>query len=283
MLLKKVSAGRKNVKHWLGLLDAPDVAAHQVAIEKLREVDSAEVAKALLQQLHHPDKELRDNALAALRDLKAGRDALFAALLEAGTPDEAWTLARAQVQAAQQWSAAQRQKLLARACQAHESDDRRSDAMWFLLREIDGEKLRRQLEERALQLRKKKDFTSSLAYWRLLTRDPAVGAELRFELAATALKLSNHDTAGAAREADPALHQFSRLLQDPAFDLIGHVLAAKWLEEMDLFYLGFHFAEEPRSAREFGRQVLKSVIERWPKSPLAKNAKQKLKSEGLSL
>jgi HEAT repeat protein len=280
MLLRKVPASRKNVKQWLELFGAPDVAAHLVAVEKLREVDSTEVAKALLQQLHHPDKGLRDSALAALRDLKAGRDALFAALLDAATPDEAWTLARAQVQAAHQWSAAQRTKLFAIACAAHESDERRADALWFLLREIDGDKLRGQLEERALQLRKKKDFTSSLAYWRLLTRDPAVGAELRFELAATALKLSNHDTASAAREADPALHQFSRLLQDPAFDLIAHVLAAKWLEESDLFYLGFHFVEEQRLAREFGRQVLKSVIERWPKSQLAKNAKQKLKSEG---
>jgi HEAT repeat protein len=282
MLLRKVPASRKNVKHWLRLLDAPDVAAHVVAVEKLREVDNAEVARALLRQLHHPDKELRTNALSALGELKSGRDALFAALLESQTPDEAWTLARGQVQSARQWSAAQRQKLFTMACQAHEADDRRSDAMWHLLREVDSDKLRRQIQERALALRKKKNFTFSLAYWRLLTRDPAVGAELRFELAATALKISNHDTAAAHRDADPALHQFNRLLQDPAFNLVKHVLAARWLEESDLFYLGFHFAEQPRLAREFGREVLKAVIERWPKTQSSKNAKQKLRSEGLN-
>jgi len=282
MLLKKVPASRKNVKHWLGLFNAPDVAAHLLAVEKLGKVDNAEVAQALLKQLHHADKGLRDNALAALRDLKAGRDGLFAALLEAGTSDEAWTLARAQVQATHQWSAAQQLKVFAQACTAHESDDRRADALWFLLREIDGDKLRRQLEVRALALRKKKNFSASLAYWRLLTRDPAVGPETRFELAATMLKLSNHDASASAREADLALHQFSRLLQDPAFELIRHLRVAKWLAESDLFYLGFHFAEQPRLAREFGRQVLALVIERWPKSPLAKNAKQKLKSEGLN-
>jgi HEAT repeat protein len=282
MLLKKVPASRKNLKHWLGLFKAPDVAAHLLAVDKLREVDSPEVAKALLEQLHHPDKGLRNNAIAALRELKAGRDALFAGLFEAQSSDEAWTLARAQVKAAQNWTPLQRAKAFGQACKAHESDDRRADPLWFLLREIDVKGLLLQLQERALALRKKKNFASSLAYWRLLTRDPAVGPELRFELAATTLKLSNHDPSSTAREADQALHLFSRLLQDPAFDTIGHVAAAKWLEEDDLFYLGFHFAEQARLAREFGGLVLQVVIQRWPKLQVAKNAKRKLKSEGFS-
>jgi hypothetical protein len=147
------------------------------------------------------------------------------------------------------------------------------------LRDGDAEALREQLVQRALTLRKKKDYVASLGYWRLLTRDPAVGPQMRCELAVSALKVSGHDSAAAAREADPALHQFNRLLQDPDFDLIGHVRKAKWLEESDLFYLGFHFAEQPRLAGTFGRQVLELVIERWPKAQAAKNAKHKLKSE----
>jgi HEAT repeat protein len=282
MLLKKVPATRKNVKHWLGLLEAPDVATHVLAVEKLREVDTPQVAQALLRQLHHPDKGLRDNALAALRDLKAGREGLFDALLESATPEEAWSLARAQGKPPAGWPPAQRGKLFNCACQYHEKEDRRADAFWFLLREIDGEALRAQLQERGLALRKKKDFAGSLAYWRLLTRDPAVGPELRFELAATALKTSSQDPSAAAREGDFALHQFSRLLQDASFDLFGHVQQAKWLQDEDLFYLGFHFTEQPRQGREFGKQVLEALIERSPRSQLGKNARQKLKSEGLS-
>jgi hypothetical protein len=282
MLLRKLPATRKNARHWLGLFEAPDVAAHLLAVEKLREVDSAEVAGAFVQQLHHPDKGLRDSALAALHGLKAGREALFNALLQAASPDEAWSLARAQTEAARAWSSAQRSKALAQAGKWHEADDRRADALWFALREGDAEATRTHIEERALALRKKKDYPASLAYWRLLTRDPAVGPDIRFELAAALLKVSNHDTAAAAREADPALHQFNRLLQDPAFDLLGKVRQAKFLEESDLFYLGFHFAEQPRLGRTFGQQVLEQVVQKSPKSQLGKNAKQKLKSEGLS-
>jgi HEAT repeat protein len=282
MILKKMPATRKNVKHWLALFDAPDVAAHTLAVEKLRAVDSAEVAKALLRQLRHADKALRDASLAAMLDLKAGRQLLYQALLEAASPDEVWTLARAQVDTARSWPTAQRTKMFAQACAWQDGDDRRADALWFLLREIDADGTRGRLEDRALALRKKKDFAASLGYWRLLTRDPAVGSELRFQLAATLLKVSSHDPAAAARDADPALHQFNRLLQDPGFDLIGAVRKAKWLDEEDLFYLGFHFAEQQRLARTFGQEVLEIVVKRSPKSQLAKNAKHKLKSEGLA-
>src|SRR5262249_4005573 len=152
---------------------------HLLAVEKLREVDAPPVAAALVQQLHHPDKGLRDNALAALRQLKAGRQALFDALLQAESAEEAWTLARAQLEPARDWSSAVRGKVFAQACQWHDRDDHRADALWFVLRETGAEAVRKKIHERALALRKKKNFAGSLAYWRLLTRDPAVGAELR--------------------------------------------------------------------------------------------------------
>jgi HEAT repeat protein len=281
MLLQKVPAARKNAKGWLALFDAPDVAAHALAIEKLGEIDTPVVAQALLRQLHHPDKVLREKAQLALANLKIGRGELLEALLKAQTPDEAWTLARAQVNIAREWPPAHRTKVFSKACAWHDSEDRRADALWFLLREADGEDVRERIEERALALRKKKDFAGSLNYWRLLTRDPAVGAPWRFELAATLLKTSSHDPAAAAREGDPALHQFNWLLQDTSFDLIEHVRKASWLETEDLYYLGFHFSEQPRWARSFGQQVLELVIKGSPKSQLAKNARHKLKSEGL--
>src|SRR5262249_37626940 len=94
MILRHVPVTRKNLKHWERLLEAPDVATRIFAVERLREHDSPEVAAALLPQLRHPDKTLRDQTLAALRASAAGRRALFDALLAAETPDETWALAR---------------------------------------------------------------------------------------------------------------------------------------------------------------------------------------------
>jgi len=125
-------------------------------------------------------------------------------------------------------------------------------------------------------------IAAAIGYYRLLAQDPACGEETRFELAATGLKESTHDVSADNRSNDPSLNQFARLLQNPAFDLAGHIAKAKWLDVADLFYLGFHFAEQTHRARELGRQVLELVVKRSPQSELGKQAKRKLKSEGLA-
>lgn len=281
MILRNVPVSRKHSKHWQRLLEAPDVATRLFAVEKVKDSDSPEVARALLPQLRHPDRTLREQALAALRGAASGRAALFDALLEAATPDEAWFLARALGESAGELPAKAHDRLFAQACAYQDKDDRRADALWFLLRTADAEGTRERIHERAEALRKKRDYAKALSYLRLLTRDPATGSPLRFEEAALGLKLSEHDTSAVARQADPSLAQFTRLVQDADFDLLGAVAKAKWLDEEDLFYLGFHFAGENRQAKAFGKGVLELLIKRAPKSERARDAKRKLKSEAL--
>jgi hypothetical protein len=282
MILKNVSVSAKSSKHWLRLMEAPDVATRRFAIERLRGVETVDVAAAQLAQLRQPDRGLRDEALAALRGFTAGRQALLDHLLAAESADEAWFLARALAPSARELNAAQAKQLFKQASAYHEEDDRRAAALWFLLREADAAGTRDQVEARAQALRKKKDYAGALSYYRLLAQDPACGEETRFELAATGLKQSAHDLSAEARAADPPLHQFARLLQDAAFDLTAHLAKAKWLDPEDLFYLGFHFAEQTHRARDFGGQVLQMVVDRSPKSDIGKQAKRKLKSAGLT-
>jgi HEAT repeat protein len=281
LLMLQGLPSKKYLKCWLQLLEAPDVAARRLAVDKLKDVPSAAAARALLGQIRHPDRALRESALAALCGVPAGRQALLAALLEAATPDEAWSLARAQSRCAAELPPAARARLFEHACSYQDQDDRRAEPLWFLLREIDHDGTRDRIEERALALRKKKNYAGALAYFRLLTRDPACAEETRFEQAVTALKLAQHDASPAARQGDPVLAQLARLVQDPSFDLIGRLTRARWLEPEDLFYLGFHFAEQHHQAKELGGKILELVVQRSPRSNLAKDAKRKLKSEGL--
>jgi hypothetical protein len=280
MLLKGVTVKEKSAKPWLKLLDAPDVATRRFAVDKLRGVESADIARGLAAQLAHPDKGLRDEALQALLSFRSGRQTLLDQLLDTESVDEAWSLARALGRGDGVLAKPQRQKVFARASALHDADDRRAAALWFLLRAVDHDGARDQIEAKADALRKKKRFEEAVSYYRLMTQDPACSEDVRFELAATGLKLSAHDAAKEARAADPALNQFSRLLQNPAFDLIGKVTKAKWLEPEDLFYLGFHFVEQTHRPREFGKQVLELLVKRSPQSALGKQAKSKLRSEG---
>ena len=57
---------------------------------------------------------------------------------------------------------------------------------------------------------------------------------------------------------------------------------AKWLEADDLYYLGFHFAEQPGRWQPFGGRVLQLLVKRSPKTKAAQAAKSKLKREGLA-
>lgn len=281
MILKTLPAADKNLADWLALLDAPDVAVRRAAVEKVGDRDSPAVAAALLKQLHHPDKALREAALVCLLRQRHGRKKLIEGLLGAQTSDETWLLARAQAGAAREYTTEQRKRIFARACNYVDAADRRADALLFLLREADSRQLQDMLADRALALRKKKNYAGALPYLRLLARDPACGIPLRFELACCGLKTSDHELTAEARAADHCLEQFGRLLPDHHDELLKFINKAKWLDAADLFYLGFHFAEKDRRDKEFGGQVLRLVIKRWPRAKWAKDAKSKLRREAL--
>jgi HEAT repeats len=281
MILKGAAPKDGALVDWLPLFDAPDAAARRFAIEKLADRDRPEFALALLRQLDHPDGTLRDEALKALARLKHGPEALVRALAEAESPDRSWALARVQAPLVRDYRPELRKTLFAQACDYLEKEDRRADAFLFLLREADPRALRDQLADRATALRKKKRYAVALAYLRLLARDPACGEPIRQELAACGLKVSDKDLAAEARASDSCLHQFAALVHRHALDPIDFVSKARWLDADELFYLGFHFVEGLGFEKEFGGQILNLLLKRFPRSKLAKDAKNKLKRQGV--
>jgi hypothetical protein len=250
-------------------------------MERVGERDSAEVADALMDQLPHPDRSLREAALARLSRLEHGRDALARALLDADTPDRAWVLARAQAPLVKDYPADWRQRVFERAGDYLEAGDRRADALLFLLREADPAELHERLEQRALALRKKKNYAAALLYLKLLARDPACGFPTRLELAACGLKVSSKELTAEARAADPCLGQFAHLCEGYETELSEQLDKMKWLEPEDLYYLGFHLAEKEGRQKHFAGKVLHLLVKRSPRSKLAQAAKTKLRGAGL--
>lgn len=281
VMLKGLPASDRSTADWLPLLEAPDVAVRRVALEKVGGRDTAAIAAALLQQLEHPDRGLREEALNYLTQLKHGREALTKALLAAATPDQAWLLARAQAPFAKAFPPAWHEQLFTRTVAVLEEGDRRADAWLFLLRAADAAETRDRLENRALALRKKKDYARALIYLRTLARDPACGLSIRLELAACGLKVSRQDLSAEARANDPALEQFARLIHSHPTELSAYAQKATWLQPADLLYLGFHFAEREGPEKKFGGEILHQVIKRSPRTKVAQNAKSKLRSAGL--
>ena len=67
----------------------------------------------------------------------------------------------------------------------------------------------------------------------------------------------------------------------PGMDGAEFLQKARWLTPEDLFYAGFHFAEQNGPLRSFGGKLLKIVAKKGGKNKLAKDARTKLQSHGL--
>ena len=195
-------------------------------------------------------------------------------MLDAHSADEAWALAKAQVPVIGAYAPPS-----GNGCShkpAPTSKPATGGAEPLLVPAARGEphELRDQLADRAVALRKKKQYPAALIYLRLLGRDPACGETIRFEMAACGLKGSSHDLSAEARAADPCLQQFARLIHSHETDPAVYVKQAKWLEPDDLFYLGFHFVEGKGAEREFGARCYgwrwsARRVPRWARTPRA--------------
>jgi hypothetical protein len=280
VMLRRLPVADKTAAEWTALLRAPDVAARRLALEKVGDLDRKDVAAALVEQLRHPDRGLREDALVRLTRMEHGRKALTAALLDAPTADQAWPLAKAQARFVAGYPASWRGDVFDRAAGYLEAGDRRADPLLFLLGEADARDLRDRLEQRALAHRKKEAYATALLYLRLLARDPACGLPTRLEQAACGLKVSAKDLAADARAADPPLQQFVALAQAEP-DLFAHLEGMTWLGPDDLYYLGFHLAELAGRPRKLGGEVLRLVAKRAGRTKVGQAAKSKLRSAAL--
>ena len=278
MALNKIAVTDKMLPEWAKLFTAPDMAARKLALEKLGDRDTPEVADAIMAQLDHHDRNIGELARKKLSKLEHGRERLGGAILEAKTADEAWQLARSVASFAAEFPEKLRESIFARAGKYIETGDHRVDPLLFLLREVDSTKLRDRLFEQAISLRKKKDYDAALKYLKVLTRDPSAGYAIRLEAALCGLKKSVKEIAADSRGNDPCLRLFEQTLGNHAAETIKTVEAAKWLDEADLFYVGFHFVERLGTEKEFGAALLRLVVKGSPRSKAAGAAKNKLKS-----
>lgn len=281
LLLRPLDVQKRNLGDWLALFDAPDVAARQLAVEKLGEIDTPTLADALLAQQQHPDQQLRERALAALTSLKSGQKVLLGALHKADSADRAWNMSKALAPLVKDYPAAWRKGVFEHACKLLEASDNRAEPLFFLLRQADSKDLRERLEERALALRKKKAYDKALLYLKILGRDPACGLPLRLELAGCGLKLSGKELTPEAVHHDPALEQFDSLARHHGDEAAAALSGMKWLDGDDLYYVGFHLAGKDGLSRKFAEKVLQLVLKRGGKSKVAQAARSKLRKEGL--
>jgi len=246
-------------------------------------VDTPSAAKTLVEDLDSTEPELRRLAVASLRRNPAAVPLIVQRLKKEQDTQRLWTLARILEPHAASLTAAQRRPIAKLLLGCLERDDPRAEPLAHVLRHADPEGLDAALLKRAKALKGKKQFAEANSLFKTLLRAGAASTEAQYQAAIVALKVSPKRLGRADRHADPSLPLLDRLVGNDTLDLAKRLKAERALEPADIFYVGFHFAEQLRERREFGGALLHHVVARHPRSTAAAAARNKLRLEAFEI
>ncbi len=265
------------------LVAHPDPERARFAMEMLGRQEGAHAARVLVNVLATTrDKRRAELAASCLRANEEGKapsatvrdDAvapLAKALLEAPDMDRAWLLRGVLRPSAAKTPAATRKLLLETALRRLASGEGRWEPLLATVRDADARAAALALRALAQKLRKS-DPEKSLAVLRVLCQGEGAIEEDRYALAVAELAHSSRDTRAAARAANEALRLFGAMV-DRGTDVATMLRKDRSLDLEDLYFLGFHFAEENLP---LGEELLRLIVEKGGRAKIAKMAKSKL-------
>ena len=249
----------------------PDPERARIAIEKLSRQPGPEITKALVDVVATADRRRAEMAVKALETREGAGPLLATALAGTKDADRANVLRLALRPHLKTLPNAAKKKLVEAALTVLESGDG-WQAHVDVAREADGKALAEGLREAVTKLARSKKEGPLKTALTLLTRSDHGTSEDAYRLASILLKESHKDTRPQARDADEALSLLGSLTSR-SYDVFAALKKDKSLELDDLYYVGFHFAEEDQP---LGRDLLTEVVKQGGRTKLGKMAKNKL-------
>jgi hypothetical protein len=257
-------------------------------LRKLADFDSRTSSAILLKFLHDDDPAIRDLAAESLTNVPSSREVLFERMMRDTDADRLWLFARILRPHAAAIAPEQSRRLAERAVRLLDTEDRRYEPILFLLCGAAPHVARVALLHRARRKKRARQLDEAARTLRLLERNELFDAEVRYELAVVLWKLTGHakpEPRGDGRAADPALDLFLGLVPERDLELFERLRREPALSPDDLYALGLHFSEQPRTPRSdderaLGGELLRLVARKAPHAPVARLAREKLQEEG---
>jgi HEAT repeat protein len=266
----------------MGLLEARDPAVRRFAARKLGSVGGVKAAKRLVALLADPDSSLRDAAADSLSRLPEAAAMLLDQLARQSDVHKAWAIAHILKNHATKIQKGGLKDLTRKGIELILKDERVWEPFLHVVRHADSRMLHNALLAEADRLKKQRRYDEAEAVLRPLLRTEQFDPEARFELALTSLKASANREGVSPRTPDSPLDLFRQLARDPGFPLLQRLRKERiHLDSEDLYWLGFHLAEGTGDEKSLGAELLKMVSQKEGKSKLGRNARNKLRLEGL--
>jgi HEAT repeat protein len=269
------------------LVKHPDVERARFVMEMLGRAEGAEGARVLVKMLATTtDKRRAEIAASCLVTHENGvasgapgtapvRDDAVAplsrALLDEEDADRAWLLRNVLRPSAKKVATATRKQMLDASTKRLAAGDRNWEPLLAIARDADAAAAAEALRGLAGRLRKTHP-DKALTVLRVLCRSEGSSDEDRYALAAAELSRGAHDTRPSARAGDESLRLVGALL-DRGVDVASMLRKDRSLELEDLYYVGFHFAEQ---GHPLGEEMLRVVVDKGGRAKIAKMAKSKL-------
>jgi len=261
------------------LVGSPHQAVRDFAIAELGKLDTPEAAKTLVEQMDAAEPGLRELALSALQRNPAAVPMLLKRVRTEKDPHRFWTLVRVLEHHAGAIPPSQGTALVRLLTQHFAAGDPRAEPLSYLVRRAAPKQLDAALLKRAVALKGDGCFAEAHRMLTIMVRGGAASPDALYEAAVVALKVSPRSISRHERHADPCLERLDLLLGHPEVKLASRLCAEECLGPDELFYVGFHFAEQLTDRREFGCALLRHLVAAAPRSAVASHARNKLRLE----
>lgn len=257
-----------------------DQGVRVFALRALGKVGTSAAADAILPCLGDGDFRVREAAGQALRGNAEFAGALADALDKTSDRELARTLGGLLREHGKAISDAAAQRFARRAIEGIGAGEEKCAAYVEILRVVRPELLREALLAEGRKRKKKDELEEAERYFSVLERDGLFTAETRYELAVVRLARRPKEAAAPETDATGPVALLSAVLRSGDFPLVKTIKGEKGLEAGAFLYLGFQFAERvgPQD-RDFAAEMLKHVLKKFSRSPEAKVAKMKMKTE----
>jgi hypothetical protein len=254
------------------LAHSPDPARSAFVIALLGKQETPEATKALVDLVLTAERRRAEMAVHELEGKELAAGPLARALADAKDPDRAWLLRNVLRPLAKKIAPALRKELLETALDRLGSGERGWEALFDVVKDADPNAVAVALRGLAAKLRKQGATDKAATVLTLLCRSDKATDDDRYAVASLLLAKSGKDTRPAARAGDEALGMLSSLLSR-GYDVGSALRKDRALDLEQLYYVGFHFAEE---GLPLGEELLGQVVDKGGRAKVAKMAKNKL-------